>query len=572
MVYMSNLALDLEQIFSKAASSISSKPVSKLEKQLESLIDRPNVDILEWIESDKYLNQQDIFSRSKWLLDIVLNPKRHLDLFESYGYEKPPDDGFDEIILVLGMKSAKTNMTAILLCYKLYQLLCDMNPQKTYGFISTQDIFFRNFATSQRQGQDTVFSRAKGMIDRSPWFQRYIKVLDDLNLYDDRTTEVEFKHTRIIFRSMHTRLGGIVGITSFFEACDEIAKFHSETGAYNGDNIWEASQSVTKPFNGSAIKVALSSPEYEGDCIFRLAKQSGYYIYSKEIEKKDPLFKTEEEIEKVERRIAFRFPTWEMNPTLSFESFKSEFITDENRAMKNFGTIFGQRSEAFFKNIWKLESMFQNDMEYPLTEDDQCKEWFRGHEGIKYYIAGDPGQGRPCRFGLALGYLDKRQFVDKLGNTILAPYANIIFIKGFEPNPETQEVDFIEVQEFILLLCDLFHVEKVFFDNWQNILLRQQLQRDRIDVEDHTVNYDDYTELKNMVNDGRIACVKYQLALDELKRVQEYKGRKIIAGDSFTKDVADCIASLAKNMSESETTQKKRHRVKPQLVRGLYQV
>src|SRR3990167_2266107 len=95
----------------------------KVLEALTPLIGEPDVDILEFIESDKFLNQKDIFPKGRWVLDVVVNPRRYLTLFEEYGYDPVTvPESFDEVVLVMGMKSSKTNIAAILLLYRLYKL------------------------------------------------------------------------------------------------------------------------------------------------------------------------------------------------------------------------------------------------------------------------------------------------------------------------------------------------------------------------------------------------------------------------------------------------------------------
>ena len=245
---------------------------------LRHLEDGPPVDILEFIDSDKYLNYgQFLYPRLRFFIELFYHPERYEEYLRNE-IGVPPEQfplKFKEFIFFAGYKSGKTTLIGVLCLYELYRLLCLEDPQAYYRQAPEQEFFITSVATSEEQAKDTIWSHIVGLRATSPWFQRYEESLAQLKdslgpLFRSTGTILEYRHKSIVARVMHSRSAGLVGRTSKCVALDEIAKMEEGVGSRSANRIYSSLRSTTTPFGDDGIVAAISNPLHAEDMICTL--------------------------------------------------------------------------------------------------------------------------------------------------------------------------------------------------------------------------------------------------------------------------------------------------------------
>jgi len=126
-------------------------------------------------------------------LEIRREMLRKLDLGLDISEEQEKQDGedplwFNELILVLGRRSGKSYLTALLCSYEAYKLIMLGDPKKFYGINS--DIAILNTAVKEDQAEKIIFREIKKFIRKCPVFDgrigkfgaKEIRILTDVDL------------------------------------------------------------------------------------------------------------------------------------------------------------------------------------------------------------------------------------------------------------------------------------------------------------------------------------------------------------------------------------------------------
>ena len=254
------------------------------------------------------------------------------DLQELYGavegaryYEKYTKN---EIILQLGKGSGKDFTSTVACAYIVYKLLCLKDPARYFGKPSGDAIDLINVAINAQQAKNVFFKGFKTKIEKSPWFA---------GKYNAKADSVEFDKSITVY-SGHSERESHEGLNLLLAVLDEISGFASEVGTGNeqgktAENIYKAFRgSVDSRFPDLGKVVLLSFPRYQGDFISKryedviMEKESiekkHTFIMNEDLPHNDPSNQFEitwEEDQiisyKVPRILAFKRPTWEVNPT-----------------------------------------------------------------------------------------------------------------------------------------------------------------------------------------------------------------------------------------------------------------
>lgn len=119
---------------------------------------------------------------------ITHGENNKLGLIEEHLRDK--DRYFTELILVLGRRSGKSFLCALISSYEAYKLICLKDPQRFYGI--TQDIWIVNTAKTGEQAKTIIFKEITKFIHKCPVFSGRIgKELDDI-LYIRTDADIEF--------------------------------------------------------------------------------------------------------------------------------------------------------------------------------------------------------------------------------------------------------------------------------------------------------------------------------------------------------------------------------------------
>jgi hypothetical protein len=518
-------------------------------------VEKP-VDAKTFVESPDYLGQPTLSDIQYDIVEAMSQIYRKEDLEELYGavegakyfnkYTK------NEIILQLGKGSGKDFVSTVACAYTVYKLLCLKDPAIYYGKPAGDAIDIINVAINAQQAKNVFFKGFKSKIERSPWFA---------GKYNAKADSIDFDKSVTVY-SGHSERESHEGLNLFMAVLDEISGFASEVGTGNeqgktAENIYKAFRgTVDSRFPDLGKVVLLSFPRYQGDFI---SQRYEAVIAEKEtIEKKHTFIMNEElphddpgnrfEISwdedtilsyKIPRVLAFKKPTWEVNPTRKIDDFKIAFYTDLADAMMRFACMPTYSSDAFFKDRTKLERVMTT--RNPLDNFRRFDQAFKPDPDKIYYIHADLAQ-KHDKCAVAIAHVDRWVSIQVIKDyEQVAPIVVVDAVAWWEPRAEGP-VNLSEVKQWIMnLRRQGFNLGMVSFDRWQSFDIQNELQAVGIKTETVSVAKKHYEDLAMMIYEERVAIPMIPILLEEMSELKIMKGNRVDHPRKKSKDLADAL-------------------------------
>ena len=527
-----------------------------LEVLKENQFEEKPVDVKTFVESSDYLGQPTLSAIQYDIVEAMSQIYKKEDLQELYGavegaryYEKYTKN---EIILQLGKGSGKDFTSTVACAYIVYKLLCLKDPARYFGKPSGDAIDLINVAINAQQAKNVFFKGFKTKIEKSPWFA---------GKYNAKADSVEFDKSITVY-SGHSERESHEGLNLLLAVLDEISGFASEVGTGNeqgktAENIYKAFRgSVDSRFPDLGKVVLLSFPRYQGDFISKryedviMEKESiekkHTFIMNEDLPHNDPSNQFEitwEEDQiisyKVPRILAFKRPTWEVNPTRKIDDFKLAFYTDLGDAMMRFACVPTYASDAFFKQKEKLEKCMNT--RNPIDLFKRFEETFKPDPEKIYYINADLAQ-KHDKCAVAIAHVDKWVNVQVIKDyEQVAPIVVVDAVVWWEPKAEGP-VNLSEVKQWIInLRREGFNIGMVSFDRWQSFDIQNELQAVGIKTETVSVAKKHYEDLAMMIYEERVAIPMIPLLLEEMSELKIMKGNRVDHPRKKSKDLADAV-------------------------------
>jgi len=423
-------------------------------------------------------------------------PKQKEVLFEFYN----PERSYQDLVLVAGMRSGKTTVASIIACYEAFKLISCGAPCKKYGLPKGTEIFIVNVSTSERQARDTVFAHIKARIDYSPWFkqQRYTEHFNEFVFH--------VQDGKVIIRSEHSNSASLAGKSIITVIFDELARFKDTGGNSSGEMVWDTLSRSVKTFGKDGKRISISSPIYVDDYQMQL-------------------FRWGQQTETVYAR---RLATWEMNPTITFESLASEFEKNPETAWRDYGAIPNAAIETYFKEPEKIDAVV--DTGRSVVVENGLPQISIDNSHV-FTLAGDPALKNDA-FGFALVHREgEKMFVD--------------LAYRFSPSTERREVDAQQIKRFVVSIAQQCRLNLFVTDTWQFPETIQAIEDQGVRVVQNHVGKQEYDYLKELIYGGpdKISLPNYPVLIQELKSLEITKGKKINHPRGGSKDVADAVAN-----------------------------
>lgn len=553
----------------------------KIQEQLKPFEDTKPVPILEFIESDRYLNMKEfVFPAGKWIVDCFYNPMEHLDecrfthknnsgelqefIFPGFlhlGYEKQELQNleFNELVIIIGQRALKSVISAIIGLYEFYKLIIMESPSKIFdGLGAGTPMHIALAATAQKQSKEGLFAYTQNWFQQAPWFSRYVQKCQNLKtptgnpIYTNTSEQISFEHKFAYLDSVHSKAGSLRGLTRKAVIMDEICHF-DEGIKNNADNVYAALSNSTETFGKHGLRVSISSPLHVSDKGMRLLAGCGYIFRSKFYE--DYAFHDIEEyegvpIEKSEFMLGFHYPTWDINPVRNLQSFSDRLKKDPENTLRDFGALPSQAEQAFFSDTAAINRMFDDDIPCPVSETGQLSDKFSPRGDIpSYFLHVDAGIGKPSNFGIALGHPEFRYNPETHQKEV---FVVIDLAYAVQAKTDTGEVDLQRAREILDRIIDRFPIGCYTSDRWQDAEYQQKIKSKVRSIEKLVINIEHYNTLKVLIYDEKIKCHSASLGInrmvspaEELKRLGLRNGIKVEKGLGYTKDIADCIAGCS---------------------------
>jgi len=248
---------------------------------------------------------------------------------------------------------------------------------------------------------------------------------------------------------------------------------------------------------------------------------------------------------------ASRKATWELKPqgTYHGETFEcqglhvpveyhDEFERNEHRAIRDLAARPVETFSPFFPDVTVLERAIDPDLVHPFDETGRLKDWYRPHDDAPRYIHVDLALTKDA-CGIAMAHCEQDPTHDD------KPTVVVDFMLQIRP-PAGGEIQFSSVRELIVRLAERgFNIAQVTFDSYQSADSRQILRRKGLNVElvsvDQTIEH--YETLKELLNEGRIRCYRYEPLLRECRGLELIQGTKVDHRPGGSKDVADAVTA-----------------------------
>jgi hypothetical protein len=514
------------------------------------------VDVRTFVQSPDYLGQPLLSDIQYEIVEAMSQIYRKEDLIEIMGdvegsrhfakYTK------NELILQLGKGSGKDFISTVACAYVVYKLLCLKDPATYYGKPAGDAIDIINVAVNAQQAKNVFFKGFKTKIEKSPWFA---------GKYNAKADSVEFDKAITVY-SGHSERESHEGLNLLMAVLDEISGFVSEVASGNeqgktADNIYKAFRgSVDSRFPDLGKVVLLSFPRYQGDFISQryesviadkeTIERTHTFIMNEDLPHTDPgnqfqISWDEDNIlqYKIPRVYAFKRPTWEVNPTRKIEDFKLAFYTDLGDAMMRFACMPTYSSDAFFKQIDKVEKCMNT--RNPVDSFRRFDETFVPDPEKTYYIHADLAQ-KHDKCAVAIAHVDKWVNIQVIKDyEQVAPIVVVDAVAWWEPRAEGP-VNLSEVKQWIMnLRRQGFNIGMVSFDRWQSFDIQNELQAVGIRTETVSVAKKHYEDLAMMIYEERVSIPRIPILLEEMSELKIMKGNRVDHPRKKSKDLADAV-------------------------------
>ncbi|NVM20575.1 MAG: hypothetical protein HWN68_02205 [Desulfobacterales bacterium] len=207
---------------------------------------------------------------TKYILDMPyeFSPNQKCVLMDFYGFPFPcpfneecwrcnitPVSLYDELVLVMGRKSAKTEMSADATLFEVYKLLQIKEPRKYYR-LAKKNIYAMNVATNRDQAIDVTFDAILTLAESSWYLEECIVDVRE------KGGELEFYKNIIALAHSSSARGGR-GYQCIVIIFDEIGHYiDTKTGNQSGTMVYNALKPNVKPFKwrGDGKVINISSP------------------------------------------------------------------------------------------------------------------------------------------------------------------------------------------------------------------------------------------------------------------------------------------------------------------------
>ena len=517
--------------------------------------ERP-VDAKTFVEGEAYLGQPPLSQVQYDIVEAMSQIYKLEDLQELMGdtegtryYKKYTKN---EVILQLGKGSGKDFVSTVACSYIVYKLLCLKDPARYFGKPSGDAIDIINVAINAQQAKNVFFKGFKTKIERSPWFA---------GKFYAKADSIEFDHSITVY-SGHSERESHEGLNLILAVLDEISGFANEVGTGNeqgktADNIYKAFRaSVDSRFPDLGKVALLSFPRYPGDFI---SQRYDAVIMEKEVATKTHKFIMNPDLPedasgnsleiswdedtivsyKYPGVFALKRPTWVVNPTRSIDDFKLAFYTDMGDAMQRFACIPTYSSDAFFKQIEKVQSAMT--LRNPLDQNRRFDETFTPDPDKIYYIHADLAQ-KHDKCAVAIAHVDKWVNIQVIKDyEQVAPIVVVDAVAWWEPRREGP-VNLSEVKQWIQNLRRLgFNIGMVSFDRWQSFDIQNELKQVGIRTETVSVAKKHYEDMAMLVYEDRLAMPAIDLLFEELTELKIIKQNRVDHPRKSSKDLADAV-------------------------------
>ena len=483
-------------------------------------VEKP-VHIEEFVLSDEFLD-----------LEEVIRPRVLDDLKElfcdstCFAYCPYEEAVFDEAV-----GTGKSYKASIITAYYLYHLLCLKEPQRSFKKDPHSSIHIMNMSVNALQARKVVFGEIKNRIMNSLWFQQGRS--PDPNVY----SELRFPHNINIIPG-HSGESFPLGYNLILAIMDEAA-FYTQTDTHDAakEIFYTLKRRIITRFGEHGLLVIISSPRYIDDFIetkMREAKNDKTIFC-----KRHAIWEViPEDIKAIEKGDCF-----ELQGEKIPARYQKDFEVNPEKAWRDLGARPSLSLEPYFKQWNMIEDCIDPQMKNPLQKERLIPN-FKGKPGYRYYIHIDLGLKHDA-CGFAMGHLE--------GKIVI-----IDLMMQIKPRPG-KEVDIKGVMNWIPELSSRgFKIALITYDQFQSAqsiqeLNKMKLKAGRLSVE----GLETYETFKEKIYAKEVKYYRYEPFLNEMRRLELIKGKKVDHAVNASKDVSDAVCGVVYNIITNEQERRK---------------
>lgn len=418
-----------------------------------------------------------------------------------------PYGPYNELWLVAGMRSSKTWLEGTFGAIETFRFL-NIDYRARYAIGPSSPAYGLCVASKEQQALDTNFAQLKARFEDSFYFKDLLRK-DQLLI---QAKAMILPDHNFFMRACSSAVAGEVGRTNKFLLVDEVDRFETTSGPRSGEEMYRLLTKGTKTF------------KYDGNSFFCGSPASYQSLSMRKLK----------EAEGDSHMYGINRPTWEMNPSFTYEDFERDFNKDPFAAMRDWAADPQAGSDVYFRNLdmitWAehgnvLERMYR---ELPVESQNQ-----------NYVMAVDPASPKSANnaFGMALGYKAYDEYVIE-GILQVMPHASA-------------EIDPIKLGKFILSVIEKFPVLKFYSDTWNYPIVQEQIRRKGVQVVNNIVRRPHYELFKEALYERKVRIPYYKPLIDELRGIVEVNVTRVDHPRHGSKDVADCVVQVVNALAET---------------------
>lgn len=500
------------------------------------------VDLLTFFTSEDFLNETPYPGKQTQLLDEV----NQILWWKLTKEEKLCRDDLrkvTEYVGLLGKGSGKDFLISAILAYICYLLCCMNNPQGYFNFGQGEPIDLINVAMNAKQANDVFFAKFRARMNTCKWFRR-VKLRPELyNEFQITKNQIRF-YKAITAHSAHSEADSFEGFSPLVVIFDEIGGYRLDQAKSCYSTL---RSSANSRYNDKILLLFISFPRSMDD--FMMQKYNEY------LEGKDP------------EVYGIRGASWEVNLSLTKESFDKDYKTDPEGARTKYETIPPAYRDGFFKfpdridqcvtpgKVSQCGGLIIQEKITTRTLNSGEQRHFVGLDLFNleldpqytYYLGGDCGVTTDS-YMLCLSHgepvtVETIEDGKTIVKTINKPVEDLIL--EWRPSKKDRlPVDLVNVADTIEMICKQVFVKKALFDKFNSAEVVQRLMSYGVDAEDKTwsnpFQLQLYSNFKTLVYTSQADLLDYKSPYEGIDGIDspndEMKAIKIINGNKITHD------------------------------------
>lgn len=373
-----------------------------------------------------------------------------------------------EMILPIGRRSGKSTISAMIAAYETYKLLRKYNPQQFYGTPEGAPVQICSIATSREQAA-ILYKEVRRHFNNCQFFSQFLEseTQTEAKFYTPRDLETGAKPSlRLTFYSAVAK--GVRGAANIAAIMDEVA-FFNNSGQASSYEVYQA----------LSPSLAQFSPKDPKDPSKPIGNSHGRMIMISSPYAREGLFYDQYELalsgtKGAKNLLMIQAPTWEVNPTIPFDYFESEYEKSPVVFWTEFGAQFTDKVRSWIERDEDLQSCI-NPESRPILRGRPRERHFMGLDlaprGDRTVVTLTKIEDEKIKLVYHEQWQAKHSWYD-LNPHLEEPF--LPYCLGME-SIETLEYD--EIANWIKLLTKKFFITEGYFDQYEGISFEQSLAK-----------------------------------------------------------------------------------------------